>query len=716
MKVASVDRRSFLKLSLTAGGGLIIGMNPLLSMVGKVKADPVKLGDFVEIEASGKILINLCKHEMGQGVSTGLTMLLAEELDADWEQVQVVFSDPIPGISNGTGGSTSTLGSWEKLRQAGAMARGALLKAVARKWNVTVDRLKISQSMISHPPSGRRLSFAEVLPLLRPADLAEKEVRLKQRNEYQLLGKPMPSKIIPSIVKGQQPYSLDLRLKGLKYAVVARCPSFGGRLIRYAVEEALAVPGVEKVVKIEGVTIDGNGHVRDGLAVIATNTWAAMQGGEKLKIEWEASDKAGIVHQAFLKEAYDKLEHEPGAEIWKREPEAYQPVEADLVKSYTYEFPYQHHACMEPLNATARVSEKGCEIWAGTQSADRIIETVAEQLGFNQDKVKVHIMPSGGGFGLRYHACFALEAALVSKAAGGDLVKMVYSREDDIKFDYLNPLELNKHTFHIKDQRIEAWDFKVLIDNWGGACSWIFYDVPKVETRQVNVKGFTQMGAWRSVMGNAEGFSVECAIDELAHDLGRDPYEFRLDMLKEGHMQDVNHQYPCNITRIKNCLVQVAEHARWGHVPKQVGQGRGLSVFPYMHGNGYAAAVADVSFESGKLRVDKVTIAVDCGFVVNPDQVRQQMEGGIIWAISAMYYGGAEYENGVVQRSNFHDNRLLRIHQTPEIEVIICENEEQQPWGVGEIAGPVTYPAVCNAIFDATGQRLRKLPLPDNML
>ena len=692
----------------------MVGFNPL-NLESPI-AEEVLVNEYVLIKPTGEILIRLHRHEMGQGVSTGLSMLLAEEMDANWESVEVEFADRKPGLVNGTGGSTSTLGSWEPLRKAGAMARQTLVKAAARKWVVDEIDCITDNGKLRHRMSGKEMAFAEALPYVTQPIETNEEVKLKNKNEFKLLGQAMPSKIIPNIVHATYTYGMDVQPEGMKYAVIARSPTMGGRLLGYDASEALNVTGVEKVVTIKGMVVDGNGHVRDGVAVIADNTWAALQGRKKLKIDWEDGPGASIEPKRFMEEAHERLRNKKGNLIFERGELPTESDEGSITRSYTYEFPYQHHACMEPLNATARVSEKACEIWTGTQSADRIVETISKHLQIDPEQIKVHMLPSGGGFGLRYHACYALEVAMVSKAADGDLVKLVYSREDDIQYDYLNPLELNQHRFQIKDGRIQCWDFKVLIDNWGGACSWIFYDVLRVTTQQVNVKGFTQMGAWRSVMGNAEGYSIECAIDELAHELNKDPYAFRLGMLPEGKMENVNHQYPCNINRMRNCLIQVARHTQWKAESGRNGRGRGMALFPYMHGNGYAAAVAAVDMSSGKLKVEKVTIAVDCGLVVNPDQVKQQMEGGVVWALSAMFYGGTDYEKGIVTRSNFHDNRLLRIHQCPEIEVIICENEEDQPWGVGEIAGPVVYPAVCNAIFNATGKRIRKLPLPADMV
>ncbi|MEL6357449.1 MAG: molybdopterin cofactor-binding domain-containing protein, partial [Bacteroidota bacterium] len=535
------------------------------------------------------------------------------------------------------------------------------------------------------------------------------ELELKDPKDFKLIGKSFPNKVIPDIVLGQHPYAMDVQLPSMKYAAIQRAPVFGGKLLDFDASEALKMPGVEQVVAIEGFVLDGNTHIRSGVAVIANSTWTAFEARKAIKVNWELGENSHIVHKEFLNEAYRRLATEEGTEIYSiGEKEAIK--QADQLISHTYEFPYQHHACMEPLNATAIFKDNECEVWTGTQAADYVVSNISKHLDIPKENVKLHCHPSGGGFGLRYWASHGLEALLVSKASGGELVKMVYSREDDIKFDFLNPLEINEHTVGIKDGKVKSWHLKGAIDNWGGLLAWMIYDVPNKYAEQINLKGFTQMSAWRSVMANAEGFSTECFIDEVAFELGKDPLTFRLGMLKEEAMVKLNHKYLCNINRIRRALQVVAEKAKWGK-PMETNSGQGIAVYPYMHGNGYAAAVAEVTVAQNGLRVNKVIIAIECGLVVNPDFIKKQMEGGTIWALSALFYGGTEYDNGTVTRSNFHDNQILRINETPEIEVHICETTERQPWGVGEIAPPVVYPAVCNAIFAATGKRIRKLPV-----
>ncbi len=725
-----VSRREFIRNTSIAGGGLIIGLHLLESCVGEVIVNPkfkdplplsenvfhqdgaTSITDFLQIRSDGSIFVALTKYEMGQGVSTGLSAIIAEELEADWSKINIRYAEPIKDVANITGGSTSILSHWDLMRKAGAFAKSLLMATAAKEWSVYVDQCLAQKSVVQLLGTKKTLGYGQLAEkVVVPENYRElfDKVPLKYRSKFNLIGNRLKSKIIPDIVLGKHPYSIDLKIPGLKYAAIARCPVFMGSLKNYDDSAAINIRGVEKVVPIKGVVIDEATHVRDGIAVIANSTWAAFKGKEALVAEWDLGEKKNINPERFEKECYQLLEKEEGRQILVDEV-VHEVTDYDDTISHTYEFPYQHHACMEPLNATAQYHVDSCEIWVGTQSSDKVIGNVEKHFGIPKENVKVHCHPSGGGFGLRYSSAYALEALMVSEAAGGDLVKMCYSREDDIKFDYLNPFELNKHTIQIKEGRIIGWNLKNVMDNWGGLSAWLYYDVPNRSANEIKVKGFTQMGAWRSVMANAEGFSTECFIDEVALALNRDPLEFRLSMLPANKMLTVNHRFKCNLGRLRGALLLAARKANWG-VELSSGSGKGIAAYPYMHGNGYGAAVTDVSIKDGTISVDKVTLAIDCGLVVNPDLVIQQMEGGIIWAISAIFYGGTDYKDGSVQRSNFHDNKVLRINEIPEIEVHICENDEPKPWGVGEIAGPVTYASVCNAIYAATGKRIRKLPI-----
>ncbi len=720
-----LTRRNFVRLTGIAGGGLTIGIGLVNSCTPNNKrtyydAPTTKngfsskrgdnFGEFIQIRADGEIFINVIKHEMGQGVASGLMGILADELDASWEKVHIVYADPIPGEENWAGGSVSTIHQWDTMRKAGAFAKGLLLETAARLWNVSKDICYTKDNHVYQIGNEDYFEYGELVDHVEFSASPNDELRLKSAKDYRYIGKSFSNKTIPDIVQGKHPYALDVRLEGMKYASIERAPVFGGKLIDYDATNALNVPGVEKVVSIDGLSLDNNSHIRDGVAVIANSTWAAMEGRKQLSVRWDHGEKSKIAHQSFVGEAYKIVDSTKKGYTVLSKGDIKELETSDQIISQTYEFPYQHHACMEPLNAVARFLGDTCEVWVGTQAADRMLRNIHEKLDVPEENIKLNCHPSGGGFGLRYWAEHGLEALLVSKAAEGDLVKVIYTREDDIKFDYLNPLEINRHTIGIKDGKITSWHLKGVLDNWGGVLGWMIYDIPNLYAEHFGVKGFTQMSAWRSVMANAEGFSTECFMDEVAFELEKDPLSFRLSLLKPGKSVKLNHSYSCNIDRIRNALLTVAKAAQWGKTMKK-GWGQGLAVYPYMHGNGYAAAVAEVSVVSGTVKVEKVTIAIECGLVINPDFVVKQMEGGVIWALSALFHGGTEYADGIVARSNFHDNKVLRMEEVPEIDVHICKSEEDKPWGVGEIAGPVTYPAVCNAIFQVTGKRIRKLPI-----
>ncbi|MEM8508651.1 MAG: molybdopterin cofactor-binding domain-containing protein [Bacteroidota bacterium] len=732
MEGSKQSRREFLYNTSLLGGGLVIGLNFLQACVDNVKVIPdpehplvttenmfyhdgaTSITDFLQIRSDGKIFVSLTKYEMGQGVSTGLSAIIAEELEADWSKINIKYAQPIKDVANSTGGSTSILSHWDLLRRAGAFAKRLLIEAAAKEWAVYADHCSAEKGVVRLLGTKKELEYGQLAQrVVVPKNYREafENTPLKFRSKFKLIGKNLRSKIIPDIVTGKHPYSMDVQLPGMKYAAVLRCPVFKGKLIEYESEEAVQVPGVEKVVAI---TLDTTDTIRDGIAVIATSTWAAFQGKSALKAKWDLGEHAKTVHKTFVAECRHKLEKDKGTEILRIGSKT-KDADVDQVVSRTYEFPYQHHACMEPLNATAHFKGDSCEMWVGTQSADKIMANIEKHLGIPKENITINCHPSGGGFGLRYSSDYALESMVVSKASGGELIKLCYSREDDIQFDHLNPFELNKHTVGLKNGKPIFWDMKNVMANWGGLLGWMYYDIPNISGTQITVNGFTHVGAWRSVMANAEGFSTESFIDELAHELGRDPLEFRLSHLPRNKMVDFNHSYACNLNRLRGALELVAEKGEWGKEMPE-GSGQGIAVYPYMHGNGYGAALAEVSVIDNTIKVTRISIAIDCGLVINPDLIKQQMEGGVIWALSAIFYGGTAYKNGVVQRSNFHDNRVYRIHEIPEIAIHICKNDEETPWGVGEIAGPVTYASVCNAVFAATGKRIRKLPITNGRL
>ncbi|TYA78720.1 xanthine dehydrogenase family protein molybdopterin-binding subunit [Seonamhaeicola marinus] len=719
-----LSRRRFIQLTGIAGGGLTIGIGLMNSCEENVKLSRYNIpktknrfsgsyghyfGEYIQIRKDGEIFINVIKHEMGQGIASGLVGIVADELDADWKKVHIVYSDPIPDMGNSTGGSVSTIKEWYSMRNVGAFARNLFIETAANIWSVSKDICYTKNHKVLRIGSDDEFEFGELVDQVQFPENTDLAPPLKKAKDFKYIGKSFSNKTTPDIIQGKHPYAIDVKLEGMKYASIERAPVFGGTLIDYDSTHVLEVPGVEKVVTIKGMVLDNNSHIRDGIAVIANSTWAAIEGRKLLKATWKDGEKSLIEHKTFLNDAYDIIEGDEKGYTVLAKGNLNALEKADQIITHTYEFPYQHHACMEPLNAIAKYSGTSCELWTGTQSADRIITNIEKKIGLKPKNIKLHCHPSGGGFGLRYFAEHSLEALLVSKACDGDLIKLMYTREDDIKFDYLNPLEINKHSVGIKDGKITSWHLRGVVDNWGGVLGWMIYDIPNRHAEHFGVKGFTQMSAWRSVMANAEGFSTESFIDEVAIALKKDPLEFRLSLLKKGEMVTLNHNYKCNINRIRNALITVARKAKWGKKMPD-GWAQGIAVYPYMHGNGYAAAVAEVSTNNNSIKVEKIYIALECGLVINPDFVTKQMEGGVIWALSAFFYGGTEYKAGVVQRSNFHDNQVLRINEVPEIDVCICKSDETEPWGVGEIAGPVTYPAVSNAIFAATGKRIRKLP------
>jgi isoquinoline 1-oxidoreductase subunit beta len=712
----NMSRRTFLVSSgaAAAGGALVVGFHLYGHGDGATPSHPDPLESWIELRPDGKAVLTLEKCEMGQGVYTGLPRILAEEAELDWSSVIVRQSLR----STGTGGSGSTSDGYLLLRRAGAVVREAMLGAAAHKWRVSKESCIARQSIVTHSASGRTLPYKELVSIARELPLPTPDhVPLKDPSQFRLIGKVTPALDIPAKVMGDACFGLDVRPPGMVFAVVARCPTFGGKVATYDARKALLVPGVLQVFEIEPRPIPVG--TAGGVVVVARTTWAAFEGRKALNITWDdgphrdESTKAlsASLHEALARQA--KIVRDDG-DVEHALRTAVRRVEA------TYEFPFLAHAPMEPMNTTVHLQGATCEVWCPSQSPDWARSAIAKELGFNEADVTVHATFMGGGFGRRFVADYPVEAAQIARHVSRP-VQLVWSREDDMAQSLYRPACCHQFKGALNhDGKVVAWSNSIASTSirvyWdppkkvkpesqeiGGAVNFA-YPVPAVRVAYTPVASGVPRMWWRSVENSFNGFAVECFMDELAVAARRDPYAFRRSHLT-GSAASVRRK-GADLNRLVAVLDLAAQKSGWKN-PRGRQRGRGIACGTAY---GYLAMVAEVTVEAHNIKVDRVIAAVDCGQIVNPDGARQQIEGGIIFALSAALKGEITIADGRVQQSNFNGYDVVRMPESPAIEVYFVENHEA-PSGLGEAAVPLLAPAVANAVFDATGRRLRKLPL-----
>ncbi len=711
---ARPSRRDFLKSSVALGAGLVIGLNVDGLMAASSEAGFVA-NPFVKILPDGTTVV-IAKHfEMGQGTTTGLATLVAEELDADWAKVTVDWAPAdaktyanLAFGSQGTGGSTAIANSFLQYREAGAIARDLLVRAAAAKWNVPASEITVADSVLKHA-SGKTLSFGDVVAeaaKLKPAAKA----KLKDPKNFKLIGKAdLPRNDSRAKTDGSAKFALDVKIPGMVYVVIARSPRFGGKVKSFKADAALKVNHVVDVKQIDR-----------GIAVYAKNTWAAIKGREALEIDWDFSAAEMRSSDAMLDE-YRETVKAPG-QVARKDGDADKGL-SDAVKTVSGEFvfPFLAHAPMEPLNCVIRYDEKGAEIWDGCQFPSIAQPTAAAVLGLKPEQVTIHTLYAGGSFGRRANPTsdYVAEAAMAAKAIGGKWpVKVVWTREDDIRGGYYRPMFLEKVEAGVdKDGGIHAWRHRLAgksilkgtpfeaalvkdgIDSTSvEGASTLPYTVPNITVDLHNMETPISVLWWRSVGHTHTAYSTEVMMDMLAEAAGADPVDFRIKALAK---------HPRHLGVLK----LAAEKAGWGK-PLPKGRARGVAVHESFAS--FVAQVAEVSVNGdGAIKVEKVVCAVDCGLVVNPDVVKAQMEGGIGYGLGAAMRNKISFENGEVVEENFPDYEPLRLSDMPEVKVHMVASNEK-PTGVGEPGVPPIAPAVANAIFAATGKRIFTLPFTDS--
>ena len=723
-----VTRRSFVTSSLSAGAALVIGFSFPSKLGAQAATAPKKaispFEAFVHIGEDDSVRLVVAKSEMGQGIKTSQTMILAEELEVDWKSVEVQQAETRPDIyvHLGTGGSSSTRTTYKDLRTAGATAREMLITAAAAQWKVPRARCYAKDGAVVDRQTkkqfryGQLVAAASKLPLPAPA-----QVPLKKRADFKIIGKSTHRVDTASKTDGSAQFGMDVHVPGMMCAVVARCPTFGGKLARFDDAKARAVPGVKMVFAIEPVGSDV--FSAGGVAVVADNTWAAMQGRDALNVEWDkgphANETSGSLRAAFLegaKKAGKEVRSHGNAE--QAIATAHQKVEAE------YESPFLAHATMEPMNITAAPGDGQWECWSGTQSPDWVQRAVAKVAGLPNEKVIVHTLTSGGGFGRRYMGDFPTEVAQIAKVAGKP-IKLVWTREDDMQHDFYRPAAYHRMSGGLDAQKqVVAWRHHLLStpinSMWSpkdppeesemdGVLN-LPYNFPHFRAEHTPIATAVPVAWWRSVADGMNAFAIESFMDELATAAGVDPVQFRLRLLDPArHVKDPENAKDPGVytARLKKVLEVVAEKSGWG-TPLPAGRARGVACHSSFES--YVAEVAEVSVDKdGTPRVHRVVAAVDCGTTINPDGAKAQIEGGIVFGLSAALFGAITIAGGAVEQTNFDGFRILRMNESPEVEVHLVESGAA-PSGLGEPGVPPIAPAVANALFKLTGKRLRKMP------
>jgi CO/xanthine dehydrogenase Mo-binding subunit len=726
-----LSRRKFLVGSGVIGGGLLLGF----SLQHKAPVPHTRLGSFqpnawLQITPQGEVIFQLDKAEMGQGVMTSLSAIIGEELDFDPAKMLIEFAGAHPAFTNPqmgvqiTGGSTSVMTGWEPLRMAGATARAMLVTAAAQQWRVQASQCKTDNGFVVHPDAQQRLSYGE-LATLAAQQKKPGNVALKSPDQYRWLGHSLKRFDSADKVQGKTQFGVDVLLPGLKVAVVVRCPHFGGTVLSFDKQSVVNLSGVRAVFAIHS-----------GIAIVADGYWQARKAANQLSVQWNKGPLAGLdsasIHAA-QKSALTKTE-KPFSILNEGDVDAaFSKYSQTVIAEYTV--PFFHHSPMEPQNCTAQFRGGQLELWAPTQTAMIARAVAAFYTGIEQENIIVSSTFLGGGFGRRGYVDFAGEAAAIAKQFPDVPVKLMWSREDDMQHDYYRPPAYHSmraavdasgavtgwHHNFVSNSVLSGFGVDLmhaLLPTWvptsiargigkGVADTVPPYDVSMGEgtkipyaitNRKVGMVHHdcgVPTGFWRSVSHSFNAFAVESFADEVAHAVKKDPVDFRREYLKD----QPRHLAALNLA---------VDKSAWSVQPRIAGFGRGVAVHESF--GSVVAMVADVVATGNQFSVKRIVIAVDCGFVINPDQVVAQMEGGAIYGLTATLKNGVTIADGMCAQSNFHDLPVLRMDETPQIEVYIVPSMEK-PSGIGEVAVPPVAPVIANALFAATGKRLRDLPL-----
>jgi isoquinoline 1-oxidoreductase subunit beta len=710
-----VSRRGVLTGGLAAGF-LVAFHVPMRAAVNEPAQPPDQTSGkfapngFIRIDKQGVTTLVMPQTEMGQGIYTAVAMILAEELDAEYSTIvlehapanEKLYANPIFGIQ-ATGGSTSVRAFWKPLRAAGATARAMLVQAAAKQWQVDASSCTTANGEVIHAESGRKLGYG-ALADAAGSETPPKDVQVKDPSKFVLIGKPLKRFDTPDKVNGKTIYGIDAMLPGMKFATLAMSPVFGGKIAKVGDAAARKIAGVRQVVVLD-----------DLVAVVGDHMWAAKQGLEALDIDWNEGANARF----SSKDIWDDLRaaSEKDGAVAKSEGDIAKGLAIGEKFEAAFELPFLAHATMEPLNCTVHYTPDSCEIWTGTQIMARVQSEAAKAAGLPVEKVIVNQHLIGGGFGRRLEPDMVVAAVRIAKQVDGP-VKVVWTREEDIQHDVYRPVYRDTIAATLSEGKIASWKYRItgagIIARWlppafqkgididavDGAVD-IAYDIPNIHVDYVRAEPpAVPTGFWRGVGPNNNVFAIECFMDELARKAAKDPIEFRRSMLG-------------NNPRLLAALNLAAEKSGWGQkLPARVG--RGVCAQPSF-GSFIATVVEAEVDEQGEVRLRRVTSAVDTGIAVNPDTIAAQLEGGLIFGLTAALYGEITIDKGRVQQSNFNDYRMLRIDQAPKIDIHLIKSGEA-PGGIGETGVTASSPALRNAIYAATGVALRRLPIDRNLI
>jgi isoquinoline 1-oxidoreductase beta subunit len=708
--MSPLSRREFVAVGVAAGAGLVVGF--YLPHAGRSGKEVFSPNAYLRITPDNKVTIVVARSEMGQGVRTALPMILAEELEADWKQIEIeqAGASTLYG-DQGTGGSASIKTTWDPMRKAGAAAREMLISAAALTWGVPRSGCAAREGAVLHGESKRRLSYGELVEKAATLPVPT-DVPLKQNKDYKIVGQRLARVDTPSKVKGEAVFGIDFRMPGMKYAVLSRCPTIGGKVLSFDDKESKKIAGVSYVGKV------GNAAV----AVVADSVWGAMEGRRALNVSWDDGPNKDL-NTAAVTESLKQAASKKGVSLYSA---------GDVSKvagrriSAEYQLPFMAHAPMEPGNCTASFQGTSCELWAPTQVPQDCRDQVAKVLGLDPDQVKVNVTLMGGGFGRRLEYDYAVEAALVSKAlvdskVGGP-VKVIWTREDDMRFSTYRPASLHQLSAVLDGGGWPvAFTHRIVAPSISGQKGQpgpngvdpdlpdeapFIYGLSNASLEYVPAETPVPLGWMRSVYALQAAFASEGFIDELAAAAGKDPLEYRLHMLgKDQNIQFFDTTW--RTARMRGALQLAADKAGW-KTALPAGRFRGIACFGCF--SSYAAEVVEISMENDAPRVHRVVAVVDCGQVVNPSILEQQIQGGIVFGLANALRAKITIEKGRVVQGNFDDYAPLRMEETPVVEVYAVPSTES-PTGIGEPSVPPLAPALCSAIYAATKKRIRALPI-----